>query len=192
MPQQRGPLDDLLLKLAAKVNSYQVLKEQNYTRPPHWYEKAGLFRSEIRVNLFGNPALHEFRTSEITAVFDNDMFSTGWILTALLEANLYGRGAPEFDPSRLTLALEAIGQYNNRNSRDPEHSILRTFWPQQYNQTNQLWFQQPINIFHVAKFLEEIPFNQIEAFLHKFHLDKFIPIIDGEFKKYYGVLNLFF
>lgn len=182
MSQADSSLDQLIQKLAQKVNSYQALVEQNYTSPFHWYEKKGLFRSEIRINLFGNPAFHAFRTNEIFAVYDNDMFSTGWIVTALLEASLYGKGAPEFDSHRLEIALDAIANYNNKNDADSKHSIERTFWPQLYNFSSNTWFQQPINIANVASELNRIPFDQIEAFLKKINLEKFAEFID-EFKE---------
>jgi hypothetical protein len=183
-------LNEIIAQLGKKVDSYQVLKEQNYTLPPHWYEKLGLYRSEIRLNLFGNPLLQEFRTSELTAIFDNDMFSSGWIITALLEATQYGKGAPQLDHNRLQLALEAIGSYHNHNDQDYDHDILRTFWPQKYNATTGLWYQQPVNIFNVASFLNDIPFGAIETFLKKLKLDKLIPLVDG-FKQLSGAVNAF-
>jgi hypothetical protein len=130
---RNDPLDNLIHELADKVNSYQVLKEQDYKPPFKWAEKLGLFRSDIRVNLFGNKILQEVRHGQLTAIFDNDMFSTGWIVTTLLEASLYGKGAPLFDSERLELAMTAIGAYHNRNENNFEKSIIRTFWPQVNN-----------------------------------------------------------
>ena len=104
---QEAPVkDNFLNELFDKVISYQVLKEQNYTPPFKWAEKLGLFRSDIRVNLAGNPIVQEIRSGKIAKIFDNDMFSSGWILTVLLEASLYGSGAPKLDESNLKLALE--------------------------------------------------------------------------------------
>ena len=34
-------LDDIILKLAERVNSFQVLKPFNSSLPFHWYEKKG-------------------------------------------------------------------------------------------------------------------------------------------------------
>jgi hypothetical protein len=39
------------------------------------------------------------------------MFSSGWIITVLLEANLYGTGAPQLDENNLRLALEGMKLY---------------------------------------------------------------------------------
>ncbi len=102
----QAPIDTLLTTLFNKVNTYQVLKEQNYTPPFKWAEKLGLYRSDIRINLAGNPFAQEVRSGQVAKVFDNDMFSSGWIITVLLEASLYGKGAPQLDENRLRLAIE--------------------------------------------------------------------------------------
>lgn len=44
------------------------------------YEKQGLFKSDIRVNTHGNPLAQDFRDGSLSAVYDNDMFSTGYFL----------------------------------------------------------------------------------------------------------------
>jgi hypothetical protein len=163
---------DLINEIAAKIESYQILKQVNYTPPFKWAEKQGLYSSHIRVNLFGNPMLQELRNGDLTAVFDNDMFSTGWIVTALLESILYGKGSPSLDVHRLNLALESMNDYKDRNDRNPEQTILRTFWPQIYNSTYNIWQQQPINIRNVALNIEKIPWDSIEKLLRSLKLDK--------------------
>jgi hypothetical protein len=47
------------------------------------YEKQGLFKSDIRVNTHGNPLAQDFRDGSLSAVYDNDMFSTGYFFTSL-------------------------------------------------------------------------------------------------------------
>lgn len=174
-----GPLDDLINRLADKVNSFQVLKEQNYSPPFKWAEKRGLFKSDIRVNVFGNPLVQEIRNGELTAVFDNDMFSTGWILTTMLEATLYGKGAPDLDPKRLQMALETIGSYRDHDEKNAEKSIIRTFWPQIVNETDGIWYQQPINIRNIALNIAKIPFDKIENVLRFLKLDKLADAVDN-------------
>ena len=169
-----GPLDGLIQELAAKIDSYQVLKPVNYTPPFKWAEKLGLYRSNIRLNLFGDPVLADIRNGELSSVFDNDMFSTGWIVTCLLEASIYGKGAPQVDSSRLQLALEAIGAYNNKNADNFEKTLLRTFWPQVYNTTYKIWQQQPINIRNVALSIDLIPWDDIEKFFGALKLEKIV------------------
>lgn len=43
-------LENLLVKLEKKVFSYQALVEKPYKPPFDWYEKEGLFKSDIRLN----------------------------------------------------------------------------------------------------------------------------------------------
>ncbi|CAF0912293.1 unnamed protein product [Brachionus calyciflorus] len=176
---------DLFKQLEDRINSYQVLKEQAYRPPFKWFEKLGLYRSDIRINLFGNPLAQELRSGELTAIFDNDMFSTGWIITALLEANLYGKGAPVFDAKRLQLALETIGSYHNKNDKNYMHSLIRSFWPQIYNSTNGLWSQQPDNIRYVALNIEHIPWDSIEKILHTLGFENLIKYAE-EFRQLGG------
>ena len=183
-------IDDVIQKLAEKVNSYQVLKARNYTPPFSWAEKLGLFKSEIRLNFFGPPISRDFRNGEASSVFDNDMFSSGWILTALLEANLYGKGAPSLSKERLQLALDAIQAFNNKNEPNSEHSLIRTFWPQIFNESNQLWFEQPINIRNVAMTLNKIPFDEIAKILEKLKLEKLAEIIE-QFKRFGSLSDVF-
>ena len=52
--EKEEPLNVLIGKLADKINSFQVLKPLNASPPFHWYEKKGLFRSDIRLNFAGN------------------------------------------------------------------------------------------------------------------------------------------
>ena len=157
--------NDILKELGDKINSFQVLHDQEYKPPFKWAEKRGLFRSDIRINVFGNPVAHEVRSGEITAIFDNDMFSTGWIITTLLESVLYGKGSIFFDAERLQIALESIGAFNNKNDNNYAHSLIRTFWPQIFNSTNNIWQQQPDNIRNVALNIEHIPWDSIEKIL---------------------------
>ena len=173
---KNGPLDGLINEIAAKIESYQVLKPVNYTPPFKWAEKLGLYRSNIRLNLFGDPIVADIRNGELSSVFDNDMFSTGWIITCLLEANIYGKGAPEMNTTRLQLALEAIGAYNNKNDANFEKTLLRTFWPQVYNSTYKIWQQQPINIRNVALSIDLIPWDDIEKFFGALKLEKIVEI----------------
>lgn len=173
---------DILKELEDRINSYQVLQEQPYKPPFKWAEKKGLFRSDIRINVFGNPIAHEVRSGEITAIFDNDMFSTGWIITTLLEANLYGKGAPVFDANRLQLALESIGAFNNKNDNNFQHSLIRTFWPQIFNSTNKIWQQQPDNIRNVALNIEHIPWESIEKILEILKFENLIKFAE-EFRQ---------
>lgn len=179
------PIETLIQSLSEKISKFQALKPVDFkpTLPlPTWAEKVGLYRSDIRLNFAGNPVLKELRSGSVVYVYDNDMFSTGWIVTCLLEASLYGKGAPDLDSDRLQLALEAIGSFNNKNDENASKSLTRTFWPQFFNKTNGNWFQQPINIEHVAEVLkifdDAIPFKQFEEILKSLGLNKLAKLVE--------------
>ena len=116
------------------------------------------------------------------------MFSTGWIITVLLESTLYGKGAPALPEARLRLALEAINNYHNHNDNNFQHSLLRSFWPQVYNETDNLWNQQPINIRNVALNIDKIPWAEIEKVLKALKLDKLANI--AQMIQYLGTMSI--
>lgn len=183
-PSTNEPISDILDELLKKINSFQVLKPQDFkpTLPlPTYMEKLGLYRSDIRVNFAGNPIVQELRSGEYVYVFDNDMFSTGWIISALMDASLYGKDAPSLDADRLQLALEAIGTFNNKNDEKPNETILRTFWSQTFSEATKKWYQEPTNIANVANVLselyEDIPFKEISQFFRDIGLDKVADLI---------------
>jgi len=182
LEEKQQPLDLLIRKLAEKINTFQVLKPLNATPPFHWYEKKGLFRSDIRLNFAGPPPLQSLRNSDVVRVFDNDMFSSGWIVTALLESNLYGKYAPRLDSERLDLVMSSMSDYNNKNDASKK-SIIRTFWQQSLNTTTNIWYQQPTNIRKVTELLKDgvdlIPFKEIEDFLKFFKITKLEKLVES-------------
>jgi len=108
------------------------------------------------------------------------MFSTGWILTALLEANIYGKGAPFFDPSHLQLALDAINTYSDKNQNQ---TSIKTFWPQTFNRTTDTWYQEPVNIHNVIAIvrdyiLDRFPFRTLEKLLKLIGLDVLAGLLE--------------
>ncbi len=46
---------------------------------PQWEKKLGLYRSEIRIDFFGEPAVADLRKNKYIYVFDNNMFATGYV-----------------------------------------------------------------------------------------------------------------
>ena len=185
------PIEMIMNKLLEKVQSYQVVEERKFKPPFNWAKNLGLFKSEIRMNLYGMEFLRDFRDSDLSSVFDNDMFSTGWILTALLEANLYGKGAPITDQNRLILALEAIGKFNNKNDENARYSLVRTFWSQVFDEKSQFWYQEPINIRNVALDLAKFPFRSIACVLKLLKLKELGKIFEEIANETYGFADVF-
>jgi hypothetical protein len=182
----------ILSELLTRVNQYQVLKPQNYSPPFKWAEKLGLFRSDIRINLVGNEVEAEIRNSDATGIFDNDMFSTGWILTTLFESILYGSGADTFDEKRLELAITEIEDYHNKNDNKEGIDIpIMTFWPQTYNSTYDIWQSTPINIRNLVLNFEDLPWAQLEKILHALKLDKLVQYLQNLLGSFNTYLNAF-
>ena len=154
----------IIKMLELKVNSYQVLHETPYLPPVSWYTRKGLYRSEVRFNAFGKPLFQSIRTARFSGIFDNDMFSTGWIVVALLEAKQYGRGVSALSSERLELALDAISAFRDRNQPVSNETLIRTFWPQIFNDTSQSWYQQPANIHGLLESLGK-SFDTLEQLL---------------------------
>jgi hypothetical protein len=168
-------LNYIIKLLAIKVNSYQVLSEN--TDQLGWYRKSGLFRSEIRFNFFGGPMLQRLRNGRFSYVYDNNMFSTAWIVTALLEANLYGKGAPQFDSDRLALALDSINTFNDKNRPSFNESLIKTFWSQLFNETVNTWQQQPTNLRGIAiRFYQRV--NELEKLFEFLNLNETIFVFE--------------
>lgn len=161
--------DSLVQDLVEKINSYQALQTTNASSPFKWYQKQGLFNSEIRLNFYGNP-FYQYLRNHFINVADNNMFATGWILTVLLEANFYGKNVPLIDTYRLSLGLNAMNDFKNKNDVNLKHTLMRTFWQHKLNKTSNIWYQNPQNLHTVGVFLESIfnriPYKQIKYVLN--------------------------
>lgn len=174
LSNETKPIEVVIRQLFDRVSSYQVVKEKHATPPFGWYEKLGLFKSDIRFNFFGTPFSRGIRVN--SAVEDNNMFNTGWIVVALLESGLYGRGAPQYSPEKLELALNAIDSFRDLNEHSPT-SLIRTFWQQELNESSQTWTQQPTNIINLVRLLDK-PVDVVIKLLKLVHLNKLVPVLD--------------
>ena len=81
-------------------------------------------------------------------VFDNNAFVTLWVSVMLLEATRFQDG-PVPEDEQLQLTLDVLKSYHDKNS--PEGDGSTVFWPQSYNQSDQLWFANPVNVLRTAK-----------------------------------------
>jgi hypothetical protein len=171
-------LNSIIKRLALKVNSYQVLSEASSENPLGWYRKPGLFSSEIRFNFFGGPLVQRLRNGRFSYVYDNNVFSSAWVLTALLEASLYGKGAPDFDSDRLKLAMDSIESFSDKNQANFNESLVKTFWSQAFNESVNTWQQQPINLRQIAiRFYKRV--NEIEKLVEILNLDKVLFALEA-------------
>ena len=95
-----------------------------------------------------------------------------------METQLYGKDV-QLDPTKIELAFRAIGSYNDKNQKDIFGTLIRSFWPQVYNKTYNLWQQQPINIRNLVYNFDVLPVEEIEKVLKIFGLKKLIELLDN-------------
>ena len=79
--------------------------------------------------------------------YDNNAFVTLWVTVMQLEAALLP-GGPDVGEEQLSLALDAIHSYHDRN-RQTDSSIL-VFWPQKLDKSTGVWVCDAANIGAVA------------------------------------------
>ncbi|CAF0987485.1 unnamed protein product [Rotaria sordida] len=138
------PIEQTMEKLIKLISDDQVLKPAEF-KFPQWEKKLGLYRSEVRLDFFGEPLQAELRKNKYIYVFDNNMFATGWISSVLLEATMYGRAPKIIDTERLSLAIDAIETFHDHNQNESSVPLM-TFWSQIYNQTTNTWQSAPDNL----------------------------------------------
>ena len=97
------------------------------------------------LNFFGGP--EEVLLREHVKFYDNNAFITLWVTVLQLEAALFP-GGPALEEKQLSLALDAIQSYHDRNKG--EGSSILVFWPQTFNETTGLWVCDATNIGTVA------------------------------------------
>lgn len=109
-------------------------------------------------NNFGGP--EQVLIRDIMKFYDNNAFVTLWVVTLQLEAALLP-GGPDVGEEQLSLALDAILSYHDRN-RENDSSIL-TFWPQTFNKTSGVWVCDAANIGAIAR--DEKAFSDVLTWL---------------------------
>jgi hypothetical protein len=153
-------IDNVINQLFEDVGKLQVNETKTPKPPFQWAEQKGVYRSDIKLNFHGKPELAVMR--DTFSVFDNNMFATAWITICLLESFKYGAGPKPAD-QQLRIALDAIGQYHDRNL-NYSNSIM-SFWPQKYNDTAKEWQSTPENMLMLMDLTDKLPVKAIEEVL---------------------------
>ncbi|XP_076463625.1 uncharacterized protein LOC143295856 isoform X2 [Babylonia areolata] len=152
--------EDVVKELSKRIQESQVQTDRPYRFPMTWQQDKGVYPSDVKLNLAGEPQLALVR--DYMSVFDNNMFATTWITICLLETHLYGRG-PRPSDSQLTMALEAVGQYHDKNLG--YNNSIMNFWPQVYNQTTGMWESTPTNLLKAFHVFDVVPVRVLEEVL---------------------------
>jgi len=150
----------------------QVKRNKPFEGPQAWQEDKGLYPSYVRLNFVGAPEVAMLR--ELIAVFDNNMFATAWITSALLEAHRYA-AAPRPSDTQMGLALDAIALHYDRNQGG--NTSVMTFWPQAWDKNTSLWVSTPANLLNAFNVFDQLPWDKIDKFFDELgwqNVDKFL------------------
>lgn len=95
--ESKAPIETVMEKLIKSISDEQVrrIKKRNFSfhqrlvfskvlkpvpfKLPEWEKKLGLYRSEIRLDFFGEALVADLRHNKFIYVFDNNMFATGFV-----------------------------------------------------------------------------------------------------------------
>ena len=163
------PFSDLKLvvrELFDLLEVMQVKQDRPFIGPGLWQEDKGLYPSYVRLNFVGAPGVSALR--ELISVFDNNMFATAWITSALLEAHHYAT-APRPADQQLIMALDAIAQHRDRNVN--YNNSLMAFWPQAYDTNTSLWVSTPANLLNAFQVFDQLPWDKIDQVLEELGLN---------------------
>ena len=100
-----------------------------------------------------------------------------WIVTVLLEANMYGRAPRTIDAQHLSLAVDSIETFHDHNQNQSAVPLM-TFWSQIFNRTTKTWESMPDNLHYliqdvdgnleiIEKILKTLGIKNIAQFLDK-------------------------
>ncbi|XP_076465682.1 uncharacterized protein LOC143297295 [Babylonia areolata] len=140
----------------------QVKQDRPFIGPGLWQEDRGIYPSYVRLNFVGSPPVAEMRN--LMSVFDNNMFATAWITSALLEAHHYTL-TPRPSDQQLLDSLDAIGAHHDRNVA--YNSSVMSFWPLAWDSNSSMWVNTPANLLHALDVFSQLPWDAIDKELEK-------------------------
>jgi len=108
--------------------------------------------------MFGGPEQVLLRNN--VKIYDVNIFVTLWITLIQLEAALLP-GGPELREEELSLALDAIQSFNDRNKE--EGSSILVYFPQKFNKTCSVWVCYGANVDPIAA--DEKVFSEVLTWL---------------------------
>ena len=116
--------------------------------PPSFAQVAGLYDSAVHLNFHGNDVLTFMR--QYLQVPDNNMFTTAFVVEALLESALLQTSNFTVTPDvyhSLSAALKAMATYNNRNPGGS--AAQKVFWAERLNNAG-VWETYPPNLVSIC------------------------------------------
>ncbi|GFO39806.1 hypothetical protein PoB_006631100 [Plakobranchus ocellatus] len=179
MSKPHEDVDLRIQQLFDLVQKSQVQEGSTFIPFYSFYEQKGTFPSYMKGNFHGT--IDQALMRQRMKFFDNNVFSTCYALTLLLEAFSHG-GAPQPSEEQMLLGIDSFLDYQDKN-RPYNHSIF-SFWPLKYDPIKRFWHANPANtlpyldiikylpVETVAKILSFFGLRDIDEFLEDFNSDR--------------------
>lgn len=164
--------NEIVQKLFEMVAKEQAQKDIPLVPLEHFYRKKGVYGSYIKQNWHGSLQLAEARRA--LGIPDNNMFTTAWVTSSLVEAFL-NSGGPKPSDDQLLFALESFRDHHDLNKN--YNNSLMTFWNMVYNKNDSFYQSSPYNMLELFNLTDQLPMSVIEDLLTKIGLGKFANII---------------
>ncbi|RUS88488.1 hypothetical protein EGW08_003746 [Elysia chlorotica] len=154
--------DEFVMKLFKLIQDDQKNNLMLSTQKPPFYRRPGLYTSLTKNNFHGKPNSAVGRT---IGVFDNNLFTTNFINTMLLEAYYRGR-APAPSSEQLRMPLDLVPIFMDQNK--PYESSIAAYWPMAFDEKTMFWRSNSENhlaLFDLLKTIQQLPLYDTLSFL---------------------------
>ncbi|GFN98999.1 hypothetical protein PoB_002550500 [Plakobranchus ocellatus] len=160
LSKPREAVDTRVQQLFDLVQTSQVQESTTFIPFYSVYKQKGAFPVYTKGNFHGT--FDQTLMRDKVRFYDNNIFSTSYILTILLEAFSHG-GAPQPSERQMLLGIDSFQDYQDKN-RPYNHSIV-SFWPLKYNPAKHFWQAYPANTVPYLDIIEYLPVKIIAEFL---------------------------
>ncbi|KAK3762468.1 hypothetical protein RRG08_009856 [Elysia crispata] len=168
--------NEIVTKLFKLIQDDQKNNLISSNRQPPFYRQPGLYSSYTKNNFHGKPSSAVGRT---VGVFDNNLFTTNFINTILMEAYQRGR-APLPSPEQLRMSLDLLPLYKDKNR--PYENSVAAYWPMVYDEKAMFWQSHSSNhlaLLDLLKTYHKIPLYQALSFLGYSDIANFIKYFEN-------------
>ncbi|GFN99001.1 hypothetical protein PoB_002550700 [Plakobranchus ocellatus] len=160
LSKPREAVDTRVQQLFDLVQTSQVQESTTFIPFYSFHKQKGVFPVYTKGNFHGT--FDQTLMRDQVRFYDNNIFSTCYILTLLLEAFSHG-GAPQPSEKQMLLGIDSFQDYQDKN-RPYNHSIV-SFWPLKYNPAKHFWQAYPANVVSYLDIIEYLPVKIIAELL---------------------------
>ncbi|RUS91473.1 hypothetical protein EGW08_000797 [Elysia chlorotica] len=172
-----SPMDELF----DRIQGSQIQQESTFVPFYSFYKQRGTYPSFMKGNFHGRVDQAILRNQ--ARFFDNNIFTTSYIMTILLEVFSHS-GFHKPSEGQMLLGMDSFLDYKDKN-RPTNHSIY-SFWPLKYNPSKQFWSADPANTFPYLEMMDFLPVKEIAYILRGFGLkdiDEFLEYFHADHKE---------